>query len=365
MRMSTELFLMIALDIAMALQLFGLWIAVMIDDYISETRRKQMLAIIYVVALLILQGHFDFYFNYDTMPVFVHKLNSVVGYSLRPVVISLFIFIQGATKHRKFLWTVVIVNMVIHMTTFFSNICFGFLEDGSFIRGPLGYTSFVVSGLLLGYLVVNGFLLFGVQKKSDYVIPLFVSVFVVFATVADVMMVVDSPVSFLMVSMVAACVFYYIWLHISFIREHEKEIEAGQRIRIMVSQIQPHFLFNTLATVQALCHTDPDMASDTLEKFSIYLRQNMDSLDKPDLIPFSRELEHTKVYAQIEQIRFPSIEITYDIEVDDFMLPALTIQPLVENAIRHGVRIREHGRISVHVKDMHSSIRIIIKCNNS
>ena len=89
----------------------------------------------------------------------------------------------------------------------------------------------------------------------------------------------------------------------------------------------------------------------------------MDSLDKPDLIPFSRELEHTKVYAQIEQIRFPSIEITYDIEVDDFMLPALTIQPLVENAIRHGVRIREHGRISVHVKDMHSSIRIIIKDN--
>ena len=65
------------------------------------------------------------------------------------------------------------------------------------------------------------------------------------------------------------------------------------------------------------------------------------------LIPFDEELEHTKVYAQIEMTRFPNITIEYDIRDNDFELPALSLQPMVENAIRHGVRIREHGLVKV------------------
>ena len=69
------------------------------------------------------------------------------------------------------------------------------------------------------------------------------------------------------------------------------------------------------------------------------------------------------MYAEIEKIRFPSIEIVYDIEEDDFELPALTIQPLVENARRHGVRIRENGRVEVEVRKKRYGYRIIIRDN--
>ena len=362
MRLTSETALLIALDFALVLQLFGLWIAVMLDEYIHEKRRKLMLLVIGVIFILLVQEHLSFYVA-DDLPVFFHKCVSLLGYSLRPVVIVLFIALQRPDRSLKLQWGLVIVNALLHMTTFFSAICFSFTEDGSFYRGPLGYTSFVVCGILLLWLVGGGFRHFSIEKKGDVVIPLFASVFVVFAAVTDLMVKSGTPISFVMVAMVSASVFYYIWLHINFIKEHEQEIEAGQRIKIMMSQIQPHFLYNTLATVQALCHTDPDLASDTLEKFGIYLRQNIDSLDKPDLIPFSEELHHTQVYAQIEQIRFPSIEIVYDIEEDDFEVPALTVQPLVENAIRYGVRIREHGLIEVEVRRKRYGHRIIIRDN--
>ncbi|MBR0119291.1 MAG: histidine kinase [Eubacterium sp.] len=363
MILGVEQFLLIALDASLVLQLFGLWIAVMLDDYINTRRRRLLLVIIGVVFVLVIQGHLDWYIPRDPSYTWVHKLISALGYALRPAVIAILIQIQKISKHTKLLWTIIGLNALVHFSTFFSDICFTFTEDGSFSRGPLGYTSFFVSGILLAYLVVEGFMLFHMERKGDYVVPIFVSVFIIFATVSDVALSVSSPVSFLMVSMVVACVFYYIWLHMAYIREHEKDMEAGQRIKIMMSQIQPHFLFNTLATVQALCHTDPDMASDTLEKFGIYLRQNIDSLDKPDLIPFEKELEHTQVYAEIEKVRFPSIEIRYDIEDMDFDLPALTIQPLVENAIRHGVRIREHGLIEVEVRKKRYGHRIVIRDN--
>ena len=81
------------------------------------------------------------------------------------------------------------------------------------------------------------------------------------------------------------------------------------------------------------------------------------------MIPFAKELEHTQVYAQIEMIRFPSIEIKYDIQDEDFELPALTIQPLVENAIRHGVRIREHGIIEIETREKRYGHKIVIRDN--
>ena len=122
---------------------------------------------------------------------------------------------------------------------------------------------------------------------------------------------------------------------------------AEQRIEIMMTQIQPHFLNNTLSTIQALCRIDPEKAFDTTAKFGTYLRQNIEFLNQPDLIPLEKEIEHTRLYADIERLRFPNITVVYDLGDTEFSLPVLTIQPLVENAIRHGVRIRKSGLVTV------------------
>jgi sensor histidine kinase YesM len=185
------------------------------------------------------------------------------------------------------------------------------------------------------------------KGKLEGFIPIACSVFIIMAVAADLIWSGTKNLSFLTVTMVTCCVFYYIWLHLQFVRAHERALMAEQRIRIMISQIQPHFLYNTLSTIQALCLTDPEKAADITQQFGVYLRQNIDSLDQEDLITFDKEMEHTRIYAEIEQVRFPSIKINYEILDSSFNVPALTLQPMVENAIRHGVRIRKEGIINI------------------
>ncbi len=111
--------------------------------------------------------------------------------------------------------------------------------------------------------------------------------------------------------------------------------------------------------------TGPDKAAEVAEKFGQYLRQNLDSLDTKNLIPFEKELEHTQLYADIELVRFDNVRVEYDIEDPDFSLPPLTIQPMVENAIRHGVRIREEGIVRVSPRRTENGHEIVIWDNGT
>ena len=173
----------------------------------------------------------------------------------------------------------------------------------------------------------------------------------------------QQPVSFLTIAAVVSSVFYYIWLHLQFVREHEQDLVAAQRIQIMMTQIQPHFLFNVLNTIRALYNKDASLADRTLEDFSTYLRQNLESLSRTDRIPVSRELAHTRLYVRIELLRFPDVHVEYIIEDECFTIPALSIQPLVENAIRHGVRGRKDGRVTISSVLNDGFHRIIVQDN--
>lgn len=127
------------------------------------------------------------------------------------------------------------------------------------------------------------------------------------------------------------------------LREQDKEL-AEKKIAIMLSQIQPHFLFNILGSIEWLCETDPSRAQEATDELARFLRGNMDSLQSTKTIPASRELEHVRCYLNLERIRFGNkLRVEYDIGPMDFFLPALSLQPLVENAVRHGVTKREEG----------------------
>lgn len=127
------------------------------------------------------------------------------------------------------------------------------------------------------------------------------------------------------------------------IKEQDKEL-AEKRIAVMLSQIQPHFLYNILGSIEWLCETNPQKAQEATDELARFLRGNMDSLKTTRLIPGSRELEHIRHYLALEQLRFGSkLKVDYHIETADFFLPALSLQPLVENAVRHGVTKREEG----------------------
>ncbi len=144
----------------------------------------------------------------------------------------------------------------------------------------------------------------------------------------------------------------------------EKEL-ADSRVSIMLSQVQPHFLYNALGAIDRLCFEDPGEAHKAILMFSNYLRWNMDSLTQKTLIPFEKELEHTRQYLALEKLRFEErLAIEWEIEADEFMVPVLTLQPIVENAVRYGATKRPGGgRLSVRSEETNESFRITVRDN--
>ena len=258
----------------------------------------------------------------------------------------------------------VIINALIYISAIFTDIVFYIDEGNHFHGGILRFTCHVVSIIFLIQLLFQTVKSNKNKKITSMIITTLNEILIIIAIIFDIWIFRNvRDITFLTITVLSCSLSYYIWLHLNFVYEHENALKAEQRIQIMMSQIQPHFMYNTLSTIQALCKTDPDKAFKFTEKFGTYLRQNLSSLNQTDLIPVEKEIEHTKIYAEIEMTRFPSIIVNYELNDNDIVLPALTIQPLVENAIRHGVRIRKQGIITVKKKKKQDYHEIIIEDN--
>lgn len=113
---------------------------------------------------------------------------------------------------------------------------------------------------------------------------------------------------------------------------------AHQRASIMVLQMRPHFIYNTMTSIYYLCEMDPKKAQQVTMNFTSYLRKNFTAIASEKTIPFTEELEHTRAYLAVEQAQFEdTLFVDYDIPHTGFYLPPLTLQPVVENAVKHGM----------------------------
>ena len=121
------------------------------------------------------------------------------------------------------------------------------------------------------------------------------------------------------------------------LKKLEEELQLS-RISNFTSQMQPHFLYNTLGSIQEVMLEDPEYASELLGDFAVHLRSCIRAMSADKPIPFSQELNNIKAYVNIEKMRFgEKLRIVYDIQTDGFDILPLSVQPLVENAIRHGI----------------------------
>ena len=349
----------------LAILMFGLVPIVARDTYLNEEQKKTMTAIIGLIILLVIQNVADYILQTVISMPYLRTLESIAGYIIRPIIIVFFCKLVKPRGKNTAAWILIAFNAAIYLTGIFSHIPF-YIDEFNHYHGGLPYignTKFVVSFILLFHLIYCTVTEYRGKKTWIWItitniVLVMVSVFMDISPLYR-----DYPVSYLTIAVVCCGLFYYIWLHLEFVKAHERALMAEQRIKIMMSQIQPHFVSNTLTTIQALCMLDPQKAFEVTGKFGSYLRNNIASLEEDSLIPIAKELEHTKVYAEIEMLRFPEISVEYNLEAEDFSLPALTIQPLVENAIRHGVRDRDHGVVEVSTKITEDSYIITITDN--
>jgi two-component system LytT family sensor kinase len=136
-------------------------------------------------------------------------------------------------------------------------------------------------------------------------------------------------------------------------REHLEARLAEARLQLLNLQLQPHFLFNALNTIAELVHEDPETADRMIAALSGLLRRTLDLGATPE-ISLDAELDLLESYLQIQRVRFGDrlrVTIVADEDVRNVPVPMLLLQPLVENAIRHGLaRRREAGRIGIEAR---------------
>ena len=136
----------------------------------------------------------------------------------------------------------------------------------------------------------------------------------------------------------------------------------NSRVVLAMSQIRTHFIFNVLNAISGMCLYDPAEANQTVVHFAKYLRGNINILQDDELIPFSKELEHLEDYIVLEKVRFEDkIQFIKELEVEEFLIPPLILQPIVENAIKHGLlRTKKGGFIKLITKRSFNQIEIQI-----
>lgn len=164
-------------------------------------------------------------------------------------------------------------------------------------------------------------------------------------------------------SLLISLLYYHSYVQ-TVLKQRSEEIENRQAM-LFQWQMQPHFLFNTMSTIRELMNTNPALASAGIDNLAGYLRKNLDALTASQMVPFEQELVHIEQYVMLEKMNPANLfEVVYDLQIIDFQLPALTVQPLVENAIRHGVRsLGSDGMVFLTTKRHGEMVRITVEDN--
>ena len=210
-------------------------------------------------------------------------------------------------------------------------------EENLFARGPLYPLLILDVGVMLAVILICTFRWKDRMSKRYYIafliaiIPMMIGVLIHLFT--SVFILFGIGLALCAFSMFCIILFDQVEHYLT----QQREI-ARQRASIMILQMRPHFIYNTMMSIYYLCKQNPDLAQQVTLDFTTYLRKNFTAIASEELIPFDDELEHTRAYLAVEQAQFEDhLFVDYDMTYTDFRVPALTLQPIVENAVKHGM----------------------------
>ncbi|MBQ6336980.1 MAG: histidine kinase [Ruminococcus sp.] len=164
-----------------------------------------------------------------------------------------------------------------------------------------------------------------------YLLPM--TAFIVVHSFIDIELILFLGVGICAISMYSLIVSEHIMQYL----RQQREI-ANQRASVMVLQMRPHFIYNTMMSIYYLCKQDADKAQQVTLDFTTYLRKNFTAIASENTVPFKEELEHTRAYLAVELAQHEDmLYVKYDTPYTDFRIPPLTLQPLVENAVKHSL----------------------------
>lgn len=287
--------------------------------------------------VLVMAGSFVYYAA--VMPVYLFFIGYIASYlkrrtTLSPTILRVLPPLLGA------LFAAYATCCVVSLA---NGMLFSVTPEQGYVRGNLFWLSQVAAAVLhagSAVLVVRHFGCLTASERLGFVSYLLLPM------AANAVQVALFGVALLNAAITLALLIIFISIQSerkALLARREQEL-AEARADIMLSQIQPHFLYNTLTAIREMCLSDPPEAARMVTDFSAYLRENMASLTSRAPIPFERELRHARTYLALEQKRFGNrLRVEFDVRATAFSLPPLSLQALAENAVRHGVTKREEG----------------------
>ncbi|MBQ7243985.1 MAG: histidine kinase [Bacilli bacterium] len=240
--------------------------------------------------------------------------------------------------------------LILLIITPFTDIIYYFTQDNQFIRGTFYWVLIVP---LFALIALNLFEIIRRRKPLGrryfiaflvYLLPLLVAMAI--QAFAEVFLLIVISVSISALSMFGIILSDQVSQYF----RQQQEI-ADQRASIAVLQMRPHFIYNTMTSIYYLCEQDAEKAQQVTLDFTTYLRKNFNAITGKDPIPFAEELEHTRAYLAVVQAQFEdSLYVKFDTPHTTFRLPPLTLQPLVENAVKYGLDVDASEPLRVYVK---------------
>ena len=334
---------------------------------------KTIIILLFFVVILdyivkVLSNEANYQINISD-PQFRIKLRTVLTtllYLLRPTIILLELFVISPNKKYWLPLAVpTIVNAFIYLPTMFGKpLAFEINGVNSWVPlYPFNLSIYIVQ--LLYVIILFLFTVQHFRKKNHSASLILLSLF----TVSVITAILEYSAAYIgCTNTVTALGILVYYVYLSTIYQHEmletitkKELEIAQsELTILKNQMQPHFIYNSLATIRLLAKRDSKKAVKCIDDFSKYLKSHIGAIQNENLIPFMDELENVKVYLSMVQESYrSSIELIYNLDITEFKVPPLSLEPIVENAVSHGIgRLSGTITISTFLENKHIIIRV-------
>ena len=363
---------------ALLLSVMGLWFTIIIPG-INRWNRRFFLIYFLIFLLCCLYSFFEMAFQYYIGPgsVFIVLLfMESILLSIPQPMLTVYLLhscgenIRSGNLFRTVLGLWVIYCLVLLSAAFINGFIY-ITPENQYYHGPL-YPLIPIPVIVVLLLNFTG----TIRRRAQLSRKAFLSLVIAQVPMAVTLILnlfIDAVLLFDISYVLSALVMYSLILsdqidqdlhHQQKIAEQQREI-ARQRANVMVLQMRPHFIYNTLVSIHSLCKINPQKAQQITMDFTNYLRRNFNAVASDSSIPFSMELEHTRAYLAVEQAQHEDmLFVDYDTPFINFRLPPLTLQPIVENAVKHGMD-PYHGplHISIRTRNTDSGTELIVDDN--
>ena len=293
-------------------------------------------------------------------------ITTVLQYVLRPMIIMIMAFI--AIPNKKFTLPCVIpavVNAIVYIRMSFGRRADILLnKNHPWHREIMGVTFYITEIFYLFLLMLFSIIYFNRDHLKQSALVLVISLQSILVVVLETL---DLGANYSDVVMTICMIEYYFYLSLVYQNKIQNEISkrelmlAESKLTVLRTQIHPHFILNSLSIIRSLVKRDSKKSIECIDSFADYLNVHIRAIQYDDIIDFEEELRHVKAYLSLvlaDNAR--QIDIQYDLQVMDFKIPPLTLEPLIENAVKYGTgKTNGFIRISTEETEQHEILILV------